>query len=130
MAVGVLIDRNLGGLAKDVLLAESIEQVADAIGRYSTGDEAELALEQIEPGVAAGLIRAAIARTDMTWDPPVDDDFWSGRALALLRADQTPGAVDPPEATELSSDERAGCATSSSTRPKGASSRPTATKPG
>ena len=27
MAVGVLIDRNLGGLAKDVLLAESIEQV-------------------------------------------------------------------------------------------------------
>ena len=30
MAVGVLIDRNLGGPAKDVLLAESIEQVAGA----------------------------------------------------------------------------------------------------
>ena len=106
MAVGVLIDRNLGGLAKDVLLAESIEQVAGAMGRYSTGDEAELELEQIEPGIAAGLIRAAIARTDMTWDPPVDDDFWPGRALALLRADQTPGAVEPPEPTELSSEER------------------------
>jgi hypothetical protein len=106
MAVGVLIDRNLGGLAKDVLLAESIQQVADAIGRYSTGEEAELALEQLEPGVAAGLIRAAIARTDLTWDPPVDDDFWSGRALALLRADQTPGAVEPPEPTELSAEER------------------------
>ncbi|MGH2871016.1 MAG: plasmid pRiA4b ORF-3 family protein, partial [Solirubrobacteraceae bacterium] len=106
MAVGVLIDRNLGGLAKDVLLAESIEQVAGAMGRYSTGDEAELELEQIAPGVAAGLIRAAIARTDMTWDPPVDDDFWSGRALALLRADQTRGEVEPPEPTELSSEER------------------------
>lgn len=46
------------------LLAESIEQVAGAMGRYSTGDEAELELERIEPGVAAGLIRAAIARTD------------------------------------------------------------------
>lgn len=106
MAVGVLIDRNLGGLAKGVLLTESIEQVAGAMGRSSTGDEAELKLEQIEPGVAAGLIRAAIARTDMTWDPPVDDDFWSGRALALLRADQTPDAVEPPEPTELSSEER------------------------
>ena len=64
MAVGVLIDRNLGGLAKDVLLAESIEQVASAMGRDSAGDEAELELEQIDPGVAAGLIRAAIARTE------------------------------------------------------------------
>jgi len=106
MAVGVLIDRNLGGLAKDVLLAESIEQVAGAMGRDSAGDDAELELEQIDPGVAAGLIRAAIARTDMTWDPPVDEDFWPGRALALLRADQTPGAVEPPEPAELSSGER------------------------
>ena len=106
MAVGVLIDRNFGGLAKDVLLAESIEQVTAAMGGYSTGDEAELELEQVEPAVAAGLIRAAIARTDMTWDPPVDDDFWFGRALALLRADQAPGAVEPPEPTELSSGER------------------------
>jgi hypothetical protein len=106
MAVGVLIDRNLGGLAKDVLLAVSIEQVAGAIGRHPTGDETELALEQIDPGVAAGLIRAAIARTDMTWDPPVAEDFWSGRALALLRADQTPGEVEPPEPTELPAAER------------------------
>jgi hypothetical protein len=107
MAVGVLIDRNLGGLAKDVLLTESIDQVAGVIGRVSTGEEAaEPALEQIEPGVAAGLIRAAIARTDMTWDPPVAEDFWSGRALALLRADLTPGAVQPPDPTELSAEER------------------------
>ncbi|MGH2879290.1 MAG: plasmid pRiA4b ORF-3 family protein [Solirubrobacteraceae bacterium] len=106
MALGVLIDRNLGGLAKDVLLAESIEQVAGAMGRHSVGEQGELELEQIEPGVAAGLIRAAIARTDMTWNPPVDDDFWSGRALALLRAEQTPGVVEPPERTELSSKER------------------------
>jgi hypothetical protein len=106
MAVGVLIDRNLGGLAKDVLVAESIGQVAGAMGRYATGEKAQLQLEQIEPGVAAGMIRAAIARTDMTWDPPVDEDFWPGRALALLRADQTPGAVQPPEPSELPAAER------------------------
>jgi hypothetical protein len=106
MAVGVLIDRNLGGLAKDVLLTESIAQVADAMGRESTGVEGELELEQIELGVAAGLIGAAIARTDLTWDPPVGEDFWSGRALALLRADQTPGVVEPREPAELSSEDR------------------------
>ncbi len=106
MAVGVLIDRNLGGLAKDILLAESIEQVASLMGRYSAGEEAALELEQVEPGIAAGLIGAAIARTDMTWDPPVDEDFWSGRALALLRAEQTPGVVEPPEPTEPSGEER------------------------
>ncbi len=106
MAVGVLIDRNLGGLAKDVLLAESIEQVAGSIGRHSAEDKAELELKRVEPGVAAGLIRAAIALTDMTWDPPVADDFWPGRALALLRADQTPGAVEPPVPFELPVEER------------------------
>jgi hypothetical protein len=106
MAVGVLIDRNLGGLAKDVLLAESIEQVVGAMGHHSTGEEAQLELKRVEPGVAAGLIREAIARTDMTWDPPVDDDFWPGRALALLRADQTPGSVEPPEPAEVSVEER------------------------
>jgi hypothetical protein len=67
MAVGVLIDRNLGGLAKEVLLAESIEQVAGSIGRHTADDEAELELRRVGPGVAAGLIRDAIARTDMTW---------------------------------------------------------------
>ena len=106
MAVGVLIDRNLGGLAKDVLLAESIEQVAGSIGRHTADGEAELELKRVDPGVAAGLIRDAIALTDMTWDPPVTDDFWPGRALALLRADQTPGVVEPPEPAELSVEER------------------------
>ena len=67
MAVGVLIDRNLGGLAEEVLLAESIEQVAGSIGRHTADDEAELELRRVGPGVAAGLIRDAIARTDMTW---------------------------------------------------------------
>ena len=106
MAVGVMIDRNLGGMAKDVLLAESIEQVAGSIGRHLADNEPELELERVEPGVAAGLIRAAIARTDMTWEPPVTDEFWSGRALALLRADQAAGVVEPAETGELSVEER------------------------
>lgn len=106
MAVGVLIDRNLGGLAKDVLLAESIEQVAGVMVAHPSDDQAELTLEELDPGVAAGLISAAIAVTDMTWDPPVDDDFWAGRALALLRAAQTPDAVEPPERVELSPQQR------------------------
>ncbi|MBV8957082.1 MAG: hypothetical protein JO179_23285 [Solirubrobacterales bacterium] len=127
MAVGVLIDRNLGGPAKDVLLAESIEQVAGAMGRNSTGEEAEPKLERIDPGVAAGLIQAAIARTDMTWDPPVDEDFWTGRALALLRAGGRRGAPRGRRAVERGARQAARRVPRLARR---AGSRPTATRPG
>lgn len=96
LAVGVLIDNNLGGIAKDVLLADSIEQVAQTLGDHPQSN-GELLIEPLEPGVAAGLISAAIELTDMTWDPPVAEDYWPGRALALLRADQTSHVVPAPE---------------------------------
>ncbi len=107
MAIGVLIDRNLGGLAKDILLADSIEQITAVVaGTPVKAKEPAIVAEPTDPGIAAGLIRAAIEQTDLTWDPPVDGDFWSGRALALLRASQTPGVVDPPERAELSTEAR------------------------
>lgn len=106
LAVGVLIDNNLGGMAKDVLLAESIDEVTAVMRANPGGDAGELLLERIEPGVAAGLIGEAIKLTDMTWDPPVAEDYWAGRAVALLRADQTPGAVRPEERPEMPEAER------------------------
>lgn len=103
IAVGVYIDRNLGGMAKDVLLAGSIDEVAATLRAAEMDDVVEeLELEAIEPGIAAGLINEAIEFTDMTWDPPVEEDYWPGRAVARLRVDQTPQAVVPEERPEMS----------------------------
>jgi hypothetical protein len=101
-AIGVLIDNNLGEMAMDVLLAESIDLVAEVV-REHPPPEGDVKLERIAPGVAAGRIHAAIELTDMTWDPPVSEDYADLRALALRRADETPGYVVPAESAEISS---------------------------
>jgi hypothetical protein len=106
LALGVFIDRNLGGIAKDVLLAESIDQVEQTMRDHADAQPVELVLERIESGVAAGLILAAIEMTDVTWDPPVDEDYWSGRALAVLRCDQTPDVVEVEDPQEVPVTER------------------------
>lgn len=105
-AVGVLIDNNLGGMAKDILLADSIDRVA-AVMRKHPDEGGELTLERIEPGVAAGRIHAAIDLTDMTLDPPVAEDYARLRALALIRADEAPNYVPVSEQRdEMPHDER------------------------
>jgi hypothetical protein len=100
-AVGVLIDNNLGVMAKDVLLADSIERVA-AVMREHPRRDGDLKLEPIAPGIAAGRIHAALDLTDMTGDPPVSEDFAGLRALAIMRADEAPGYVGVPERREIS----------------------------
>ncbi len=105
-AVGVLIDNNLGGMAKDILLADSIDRVA-AVMRKHPDESGELTLERIEPGVAAGRIHAAIDLTDMTLDPPVAEDYAWLRALTLIGADEAPNyAPVPEERDEMPHDER------------------------
>ena len=65
-AIGVLIDNNLGQMAKDILLADSIGRVAEVMRKRPRSD-GELTLERIAPGVAADEIDAAIELTEMTW---------------------------------------------------------------
>ena len=106
-AVGVLIDNNLGGMAKDVLLADSIERVAAVMRKHPRRD-GELRLERIAPGVAAGRIHAAVELTDMTLDPPVAEDYARLRSMALLRADEAPEYKPAPERDEMPHEERDG----------------------
>ena len=101
-AVCVLIDNNLGGMAKDILLADSIDAVSEIV-REHPQPRAVAKLEPIAPGVAAGRIHAAIELADMTWDPPVSDDYAELRALALRRAGEAPGYVVSAEQPEPSS---------------------------
>jgi len=104
-AVGVLIDNNLGGMAKDILLADSIDLVSEIV-REHPQPHGDVKLERIAGGVAAGRIHAAIELTDMTWDPPVSDDYSELRALALARADEATGYVVPAELSEFPYAER------------------------
>ncbi len=104
-AVGVLIDNNLGGMAKDVLLADSIDMVEEVMLERLTHEE-PLKLEPIEPGRAAGLVHAAVALTDMTFDPPVGEEYARYRAMALLRADEAPGYQVAPNQPDVPREER------------------------
>lgn len=104
-AVGVYVDNNLGVMAKDILLADSIERVGDVMGA-NPDPHGELRLEPIDPGVAAGQIYAALELTDMTFAPPVGEDFAGLRALAMMRADETPGLRPASERDAIGPEER------------------------
>ncbi|MGZ6589875.1 MAG: hypothetical protein ACXVHX_37165, partial [Solirubrobacteraceae bacterium] len=104
-AVGVLIDNNLGVMAKDILLADSIDRVAEVMRKHPERG-GELTLEPIAPGVAAGRIDAAIELTEMTLDPPVAEDYARLRALAMLRVDEVSHFVPVPEREEMPHAER------------------------
>jgi hypothetical protein len=104
-AVGVYIDNNLGVMAKDILLADSIDSVAQAI-RQNPPDAGDITLVEIEPGAAAAQTIVAMELTDTTLGPLVTENYAELRALAVLRADETPGLVMPEDRPEISPAER------------------------
>lgn len=104
--VGVYIDHNLGGMAKDVLLAESIDQIERTLAAGQPDELAAIELKTIPPAEAGARIRAAMELTDMTIDPPVNEDYAPLRALAMLRTDTLPGGDVDVEIPEMTLEER------------------------
>jgi hypothetical protein len=104
-ALGVLIDNNLGVMAKDLLLADSIDRVGQVMDR-NPRDDGALRLDRVDPARAAAEIRAAMDLTEMTLDPPVAEDYASLRALAMLRADEAPGGAVAPAREEMPAAQR------------------------
>jgi hypothetical protein len=104
-AVGVYIDNNLGVMAKDILLADSIDRVAEIVAG-NPSDGGELRLDRIEAAAAAAEIHAAMGLTEMTLDPPVSEEYAAMRALAMLRADEVRSVTSRPEREEMSVAER------------------------
>lgn len=99
-AVGVYIDHNFRGMAKDILLADSIDSVEEVLNANSAGDRAAPRLEPIEQSEACARVHAAMQLIDITFDPPVGEDYARLRAFALLRAGELSGPfpdVSPPE---------------------------------
>src|SRR4051812_700236 len=87
--VGVYIDHNLGGLAKDILMAESIASVSAIVA--AENDRHQVRVEPMLPGEACERIHKAIELTDRTLGAPVGEDYQALRAFALLRAADLPG---------------------------------------
>jgi hypothetical protein len=105
LAVSVLINHNYGGLAVDALAIESVDGVR--LNSDDDDDEVEeFSLDPIDVGEAADLIDSAILQTDDTWDPPVTEEYWSARALALLLSGLTPRQRLAEEPAELTDEDR------------------------
>ena len=122
-AVGIYIDHNLGLIAKDILLAESIDEVAEIV---STNPEAggALVIDPIDPAEACARLNAALDLTDMTLMAPVGEEYASLRALARLRADELPYAMVDVEPPEVAPEERKRLLTEFLASPDGAGFEP------
>ena len=104
-AIGIYIDHNLGGMANDIVLADSIDRVEELLAA-NPDDHAVLRVEPIDTGEAYVRISDAMELTDMTLDAPVGEDYAALRALARLRADELPGPFPEISPPEVAPDER------------------------
>jgi hypothetical protein len=99
--IGVLIDHNLGGIAKDLLVGPTLGEIEDSLASAPTeaGGTGELRLEDVELAEAAARSREALWRTERTLDPPISDDFNAQAAAvaAHLRTLPDEGEVQEPE---------------------------------
>lgn len=108
-ALGVMIDHNMYGIAKDIAPADSIDQVVQLYDKHQDEDEStveQLTVEDVDPGEAAGRILEAITTTDLYLGTPVSDEYASFRALALQQVGEIGGdaaiefAETPPVSPE------------------------------
>ncbi len=104
--VGVYIDQNLGGIAKDAfVLPEALDRVLAQLTDNPAGIDGvsyrEIALEE-----AAARWRGALAMTDMFADPPSSEDLDDLRAIVMARLATLPQCGDLPAPAEVGEDER------------------------
>jgi hypothetical protein len=90
-ALTALYDENLGAIVKDA----GVDTVAGD-PRARAAEDPDTAVEDIDAGTLAGIVRAAIASGDMYLDNDWTPEFKELRALLLARMRGLPAAV-PPE---------------------------------
>lgn len=102
-----LVDHNLGGMIKDAFFTDDAE-AALAMQRDEAAAGPLAIHRELAPTEARQLLEGSFAMTDMTWQPPVAEDFAAHRALALARVRSLPAPANPaPAPTELGDRERA-----------------------
>ncbi len=92
--VMLLVDTNMSGLGRDILISEAIDEV-----RNSGIDEGFEMTDLAQPVVRA-RIEAALAMTDMTINAPVSDDFHEVRPILERLLASMPDPVVLPEREE------------------------------
>jgi hypothetical protein len=98
----VVVDHNLGGMAKDAVCTRDAEKV---LSLWSEEDP-DAAAHPIDAAEAAGRLRAALAVTDQTFEPPLSFDFVQLRALIEARIRELPEGWEPEAAPLMPEPER------------------------
>jgi hypothetical protein len=88
--IGVVVDHNLGGLAKDTLAAPA--GMSEVLAKLQEGDDepGRINYREIPVEEAAARWTEALEMTDMTLDPPTSDDFDNLCALVAARLSKLP----------------------------------------
>jgi hypothetical protein len=104
--IGMVVDHNLGGLAKDTLVAPA--QMSEVLAKLQEGDDepGRINYREIPVKEAAERWTEALEMTDMTLDPPTSDDFDVLRALVTARLSKLPPGRGTPVPSEISEKER------------------------
>lgn len=99
--VSVLVDRNLGGIAKDVGVTDRPDEVLDL-----WRSQPEFSLQPITAAEAAGRIRAAVEVWRLSLDPPADEDVPASIPFVLGRLRDLPDTWEPEPEREWTEEER------------------------
>jgi len=103
--IGVYVDHNLGGMAKDIfVLPDAINEV---LLELQEDDEPEpVEYREISLDEAAALCTGALELTDMTLDPPTSEDFDELHALVTARLSKLPFGRAVPVPPRMTEEER------------------------
>jgi hypothetical protein len=101
--VGIYVDHNLGGMAKDAFVVPVT--IAEVLAKLRTDDDSA-EYRRVELAEAAARCRAAFEVTDLSWDPPVSDDLLHLRAVVAARLRALPGGGRAPVRDEVDEDGR------------------------
>src|SRR4051794_24207131 len=104
--LGLYIDHNMGGLAKDVFLAGPLGDVRAQLNRTQP-DAVGISIRDLDPAEARARVEAALYALDHTYDPPVSEDVRSMRALLDSRMRLLPDGFElPDDGEEITPEER------------------------
>ncbi len=104
--IGVYVDHNLGGIAKDVFavpagIAEVLAELRQNHNEPGDPEYKEISLKE-----AATRWRIALEMTEQTFDPPTTEDFDHFRALVLARLATLPVGGKVPQTPSPNDEER------------------------
>lgn len=105
-SLAVLIDHNIGGIAKDLMV--SGEGVGRLLASWRDAPGNDLTPREIPAEEASARLRAALRAYDETFDPPSTDAVAFYRQFALARLTHLPSALRQPDPEPMTERKRSG----------------------